>query len=415
MRQGQQLRAWQIGDVVAERYEILEYLGTGGMGVVYRCREVSTGRIRAIKTLRPDLDEGTRALVRRFLQAEAEALSKVESDFVVRIFDADVGQSTNDPFVVMELLRGRDLEQVLRDGPPIATDYALTLLWQAACALNAIHGQNIVHRDMKPANLFVNNRQDGSTELKVLDFSISRLLDRVTGRTTMIVGTRGYMAPEQAAGYDVDHRADVYALGQVARAVLASTDDRFLRWHAKATASDRRVRFNSATEAVESLAVALDLPLPNHRSNRPTHTSLTSATTVVARSGIGVRRRFLYGGALGLVAAAAALWRYVDANGLRDKEQPSGYTGVPATVAPSAVPSVPARPPPSELEPRSVDRTTPPVTPSDMTVTPKASTRALVPAASVTPAGKPRRIDHANPFAKPAPPEPTATRPSDEF
>ena len=404
MLEGQQLRPWHIGDIIADRYEIVEYLGTGGMGVVYRCRELSTGRARAIKTLRSDLEEGTRALVRRFLQAEADALSRVESDFVVRIFDADVAQSTQDPFVVMELLRGRDLEQVLNEGSPLPIDYALTLLWQAACALKAIHAEGIVHRDMKPANLFINQRDDGSTELKVLDFSISRLLDRVTGRTTVIVGTRGYMAPEQAAGYDVDHRVDVFALGQVARAMLSSKDERFVRWHAKATASDRRVRFDSATEAVEALAIALGEPLPNTRVSRPVDTGLGTATTVIAPSETGRRRRAAYGGAFALLAAAAGLWSYV-ALDAPDERQPSLHTAMPATAAiPSTMPGHPVRP--ARSEPERV---------------PAAASASAAAAASASggPPTQPAMSRQKQPIVSPprgAPASaPTTTLPSDEF
>lgn len=386
-----------MGDVVADRYAILEYLGTGGMGVVYRCRELSTGRIRAIKTVRADLDEGTRALVRRFLQAEADALSRVESDFVVRIFDADVAQTTQDPFVIMELLRGRDLEKVINDGTPIAIDYALTLLWQAACALKAIHAQGIVHRDLKPANLFINNRDDGSTELKVLDFSISRLLDRVTGRTTIIVGTKGFMAPEQAAGYDVDHRADVYSLGQVARALLASTDERFLRWHAKATASDRRVRYNSATEAVEALATALERPLPSYRPSPPNDTGIATATTLLAHSGLGVRRSAVYGAAFVLIAAAAALWSYVERHRPPANEQPTEHTAAPAPIAPPAalaVSSVPVRPRTPEPAPSA---------------TSAGKGSPLPPTVRTT-----KRVTATPPQATP-PAVPVPARPSDEF
>jgi len=294
----------QNGDVVADRYEILEFIGAGGMGLVYRCRDRQTSRVRALKTLRLDLEEEQRSVVLRLLRSEADALRRVESDFVVRIFDSSVGSDVAHPFVVMELLRGQDLEQVLKEGRPSRTQ-ALAWLWQAACGLRAIHGVGVVHRDLKPANLFLNERDDGSTELKILDFSISRLLDGATGKTTIIVGTKGFMSPEQAAGYDVDLRSDIFALGQVARTLLEPTEA-FSEWHRKATAADRRERFGSAIDAVRTLAVALGVTLPGRLPLRPGEAVLSSATTVFAPSA-HPRRLRAWALAGGATAAAVAV------------------------------------------------------------------------------------------------------------
>jgi serine/threonine protein kinase len=299
---------WNTGFIVAERYQILERLGAGGMGVVYRCRDLKSGRLRAIKTIRRDLEPDSRELVRRFIKAEADALARVESDFVVRIFDAQVLGEADDetPFVVMELLTGQDVEHVLKERGRLPPQEVVTLLWQAACALKAIHAEGIVHRDLKPANLFIKTRDDGSLELKVLDFSISRLLDRANGRTTMIVGTRGYMAPEQAAGYDVDHRADIYALGQVAHAMLQAPGEPFRVWHTKATAADRRDRFTSATQAIEALSTALGTKLPIAPLTANSQSLLATASTVFAPSKRD-RTRLLALGAGVLIVAIASL------------------------------------------------------------------------------------------------------------
>jgi eukaryotic-like serine/threonine-protein kinase len=296
MPQGRDTEAetFSPGCVIASRYEVLEHLGTGGMGVVYRAKDRLSQRIVAVKTIRGDLDDERKQLVATLLRAEADALSRVDSDFVVRIFDAHA-QLDEPPFVVMELLRGRDLERALKEDGPMTPAQALPLLWQAACGLKAIHAQAIVHRDLKPANLYIKARDDGSAELKILDFSISRLLDRASRKTTMIVGTRGYMAPEQAAGYDVDYRADLFALGQVAHAMLLGERGQsppegsklpvaaFLRWHSKAIASDRRERFTSATEAIAELARALGAPLSaGSVSARSAPGLFETATTVLS-------------------------------------------------------------------------------------------------------------------------------------
>jgi eukaryotic-like serine/threonine-protein kinase len=312
---------WQAGQVIANRYEVLEHLGTGGMGVVYRVMDLSNQRVRAIKTIRKDLDGESKRLVARLLKAEAEALKRLESDFVVRIFEAAIDEEADRPFVVMEYLPGRDLQQWLRTQGPLPIPTTVGMLWQAACALKTIHQHGIVHRDLKPANLYLKTRDDGSLELKVLDFSISRLLDRAGERkTTIVVGTRGFMAPEQAAGYDVDHRADIYSLGQVASALLQATLEAepagveggaghallpaFRAWHDKACAYQREQRFQSATDAIEALARALGVALPHTERTQPisdAHDGLTAAATFAPST---VRPRRLKKRTVGLVIAA---------------------------------------------------------------------------------------------------------------
>jgi len=298
------------------------------MGVVYRVKDTTNQRIRALKTIRQDLDGETKRLVARLLKAEADALRRLESDFVVRIYEASLDQQAERPFVVMEFLPGRDLQQLLQKQGPLPVTTTVGLLWQAACALKAIHAHGIVHRDLKPANLYLKTREDGTFELKVLDFSISRLLDQAGERkTTIVVGTRGFMAPEQAAGYDVDHRADVYSLGQVANALLLKSLEAevtppgqadaparlqaFDAWHAKTTAYQREQRYQSAIEAIEALAAALGVALPNQEASKSdNHDGLTAAATVSALPKRGGRRRAWSVGLLAAIAAVGA-WFFV--------------------------------------------------------------------------------------------------------
>ncbi len=360
---------WKTGTLVAGRYEILEHLGTGGMGVVYRVKDVTNQRIRALKTIRPDLDGETKRLVARLLKAEADALKRLESDFVVRIYEASLDEQAERPFVVMEFLPGRDLHQLLQKQGPLPVTTTVGLLWQAACALKTIHEHGIVHRDLKPANLYLKTREDGTLELKVLDFSISRLLDRAGERkTTMVVGTRGFMAPEQAAGYDVDHRADIYSLGQVASSLLqtqleaegadsgpTSAPTRlqaFTTWHNKATAYQREQRFQTATEAIEALARALGVVLPNRElSKGDSHESLGTAATVSALPKLRWPDRTRSFALLGAVIAAAGLWWLMHqpsqpAAGL--VARPSAAAEAPAVSPLAATPASPA-PAPSAL------------------------------------------------------------------
>jgi eukaryotic-like serine/threonine-protein kinase len=315
---------WKPGDLVAGRYHVVELLGRGAMGVVYRVEETGARgtRYRALKTIRADLPADKREIVLEYFKREAEALIRLENDFVVKLYDAQVEDGPH-PFIVMELLRGRDLETVLLEDGPMDAVEAIWLLRQLACALRASHEMKIVHRDLKPANLFLNTRDDGSLELKLIDFSIARLLDRATSKTTIIAGTPGYMATEQSGGWNVDARADIFALGKVARDVLFGLNDDpevdsvaptllspekpnvasedFTRWLARATAADMRDRFGSAVEAVEELAVVLGVP-PARPSLSP-----VSRDARVSKPEIGNRKRSAKRRRLALVASALAV------------------------------------------------------------------------------------------------------------
>jgi eukaryotic-like serine/threonine-protein kinase len=202
-------------------YTIAEPLGSGGMGVVYRAKDVRLNRDVALKVLASHLADHDTALVR--FEREAQALAALSHPGIVAIYD--VGRHDHVAFVVMEFLEGETLRARLAAGPPgirKAIDYAV----QVAQALAAAHERGIVHRDLKPENVFV--CPDG--RVKVLDFGIVQLASAsaaasaetivaaATPRATapnMMVGTVGYMAPEQARGHLVDARADIFSLGAV--------------------------------------------------------------------------------------------------------------------------------------------------------------------------------------------------------
>jgi eukaryotic-like serine/threonine-protein kinase len=205
---------------LVDRYEVLGLLGKGAMGEVYRARDARIGRDVAIKVLPAAFSSDTERL-RRFDQ-EARAAGALNHPNVVAIFD--VGSHGNAPFVVTELLDGHTLRTRLNDGPPPLRK-ALDFGVQVARGLAAAHAKGIVHRDLKPENLFVTN--DG--HLKILDFGLAKLVRgeghsdgpadslMATAMTEMgrVMGTVGYMAPEQVRGEAADHRADIFALGCV--------------------------------------------------------------------------------------------------------------------------------------------------------------------------------------------------------
>jgi tRNA A-37 threonylcarbamoyl transferase component Bud32 len=204
-----------LNRVLSDRYRILEKLGEGGMGVVYLAEHVVIEKKIALKVLFPDLTRRD-DLVQRFLQ-EAKSASRIGHENVIDI--TDFGQSPEGyVFIAMEYLIGQDLGQVLKASGPMPWPRAQPIILQIVKALRAAHERGIVHRDMKPENVFVVPRDDGREFVKVLDFGIAKVLGleedapRLT-RTGMIFGTPEYMSPEQAQGQQVDHRVDIYAVG----------------------------------------------------------------------------------------------------------------------------------------------------------------------------------------------------------
>jgi serine/threonine-protein kinase len=205
-------------ELLADRYHLEERIATGGMGVVWRARDHRLGRDVAIKLIRPEYaDDPT---FRERLRLEARAIAAINSPHVVRIHDVC---EEKDPtggcraFIVMELVDGQPLSAVLRDGPLTAQRTA-EVMSQAASALAAAHNQQIIHRDVKPGNLML----DQSGRVTVLDFGIARAADAVAlTATDLILGTARYIAPEQADGRGASSASDVYSLGVVAFECIA--------------------------------------------------------------------------------------------------------------------------------------------------------------------------------------------------
>ncbi|MBM4361824.1 MAG: serine/threonine protein kinase, partial [Deltaproteobacteria bacterium] len=215
------------GDVVAGKYVVEGVVGRGGMGLVVAARYQTLGQRVAIKVLQLDGAPGEQSAVSatRFLR-EAQAAARLTSDHVVRVHD--VGQLTGgSPFMVMELLAGEDLASLVERLGPAPLDVAVDFVLQAADALGEAHAQGIVHRDVKPANLFVTRRSDGRALVKVLDFGISKAtagseFDGGLTDTRAVVGSPYYMSPEQVRDAKrVDARSDIWSLGMVLYELLA--------------------------------------------------------------------------------------------------------------------------------------------------------------------------------------------------
>ena len=202
-----------VGKVLGDAYQVLRVVGEGGMGRVYEARHLRLHDRRfAVKVLHPEMARDPE-IVARF-QREAEASSSIDHPNVVDVFDVHMTPE-GQPYLVGEFLDGRELgEQLEKDGA-LDVPNAVHVARQVCSALSAAHGRGIVHRDMKPENVFLAMRDDG-IHVKVIDFGISKAAESGNAnltRTGVVMGTPSYMAPEQARGDKVDARADVYAVG----------------------------------------------------------------------------------------------------------------------------------------------------------------------------------------------------------
>jgi tRNA A-37 threonylcarbamoyl transferase component Bud32 len=187
------------------RYEILEEIGRGGMGIVFKARDRRLGRVVALKRLPDNLRNHPKA-VELFLR-EARAAAALNHPNIVTLFDA--GQEGETYYITMELLEGAPLQRILRERKRLVAAQVAKLGGQIATGLQYAHEQGIVHRDIKTANIFFTS----SKLVKIMDFGLAKMVEEVRRATTVIGGTPYYMAPEQSAGDNVDHRADLYALG----------------------------------------------------------------------------------------------------------------------------------------------------------------------------------------------------------
>ncbi len=201
-------------ELIANRYELGSIVGTGGMSVVYAATDNLLGREIAIKMLREDLAQD--ANFRQRFRKEAQNAGRLNHQAIVSVYDT--GETMRDgvstPYIVMELVKGRNLREIVRDGGPLSPDEAATTLIPVCEALQVSHDAGIIHRDIKPANIMITN----TGVVKIMDFGIARALDDATSamtQTSAVIGTAQYLSPEQARGKPVDGRSDIYSLGCV--------------------------------------------------------------------------------------------------------------------------------------------------------------------------------------------------------
>jgi len=201
------------------RYEIVEEVGRGAMGVVYKASDPTIGRMVAIKVLSLDSthQEGVPGAQEIFMR-EARAAGRLSHPGIVTIHDALEDPETKNNYIVMEFIPGRTLENILLYGPPLTTEKSLDIARQIAEALDYAHRQQIIHRDLKPANILLT--EDGRP--KITDFGIAKILAAGGSlRTSAVMGTPAYMSPEQVTGGEIDARSDLFALGILTYLMLA--------------------------------------------------------------------------------------------------------------------------------------------------------------------------------------------------
>jgi eukaryotic-like serine/threonine-protein kinase len=197
------------------RYEIVALVGEGGMGRVYKALDPAIGRTVAIKTLKVDLDpEQLEEFKQRFFR-EARTAGRLQHPNVVTIYDA--GEQDGLAYITMEFVEGRTLREILDAEAPLKVDTACRIASDVAGGLAAAHRQNVVHRDVKPANIMVG----AGGAVKLMDFGIARLPDGMRTRTGLVLGSPTYIAPEQIVGHPVDGRYDLFSLGVVLYEMLA--------------------------------------------------------------------------------------------------------------------------------------------------------------------------------------------------
>src|ERR1700722_4141403 len=206
------------GDLVGANYEILGIVGAGGMGIVYRSRDLRLDRIVALKFLPPEMDQNERE--REYFLLEARTASSLDHPNI-GVIHAIEETADGRAFIVMAFYDGQSLEQRMRHNHgPMSIPETIDIVSQIAHGLSAAHARRIVHRDIKPSNIMI----APSGAIKIVDFGLARIISAETATATGITGTVKYMSPEQALGHRIDQRTDIWSLGVVMAEMLTGTN-----------------------------------------------------------------------------------------------------------------------------------------------------------------------------------------------
>lgn len=252
-----------IGESVGPRYRILELIGHGGLGTVYKAVDTRFQRLVALKVLHHTPDDESK---QRFLQ-EARALATLNHRNIVRIYD--VGEAADCVYLVFQYVEGRTLRQVMVDAQRLDLDYAIEVMFQVGSALGYAHRRGVIHRDIKPENIMIS----ASGRVLLLDFGLAIVPGRPTiSPSGTIFGTPAYMSPEQLLGKPVDARSDIFSLGHVFYELLTgcrpfsgeSPSDLILNIIKKVPASPRSIE-PSVPVSIDEIAMRLLAKQPDQR------------------------------------------------------------------------------------------------------------------------------------------------------
>lgn len=203
-----------VGQIIGGRYRLTKLLGEGGMGEVYAAEHIHITKKVAVKLLHPEINSNPEALIR--FRQEAQSASSIGHDNIVTIDDFGT-MDDNRVYLCMEFLQGESLAEAMQAPGGIGIARTLNIMIQVCDGLSAAHSKGIIHRDMKPENVFLTRRSDDSELVKILDFGIAKVKgtdqNESLTRTGTVFGTPHYMSPEQALGQKLDHRADIYSVG----------------------------------------------------------------------------------------------------------------------------------------------------------------------------------------------------------
>lgn len=207
-----------VGTCLMGKYDIIDVIGHGGMGVVYKGRQVLMDRTVAIKMLQSQHIADSMS-VKRFHQ-EGKAASKMNHPHVITVYDFGVTPTSGQPFIVMDYLLGTDLSQIIKEEGQLGVERSLKILAQSTDALDHAHRMGVIHRDLKPSNIMLIDYEDEKDYVKVVDFGVAKLISaggeqqRLT-QMGEVCGSPVYMSPEQCQGLELDSRSDIYSMGIV--------------------------------------------------------------------------------------------------------------------------------------------------------------------------------------------------------
>ena len=220
-----------IGTYIDNKYELISFIGEGGMSTVYKARHRYMDRLVAVKLLQNDStqDPEERLIARRRFELEAKAASAIAHPNVVTVFDFGF-TPTGQPYLVMDFLEGDSLADVLDRNQRIPPDSAIPIFLQLCDGLDAVHKAGLIHRDLKPSNVMLLKQKDGSELVKIVDFGIAQFAGEEGNRkavrltqTGQIYGSASYMSPEQFRGKELDARSDIYGMGCLMYEVLTGS------------------------------------------------------------------------------------------------------------------------------------------------------------------------------------------------